>query len=314
MPKKVHNPHDKLLFLSLQNKDVARDAMRAHLPQALLEVANLDKIKLYNTKFVTPEFKYFEADVLYEVPLKNGKGLFMMHCEHQSSIDANMPLRVWQYLFGVLADFRQNHPKEPLPVIWPIILYTGYREYSASTDFFEMFDENKELAQQFMLNEFKLVDVRRLPDSDIRKHKLFGLTEFAFKHKWTQDFKRVIDEQMQWMSVEVSDHKYKNYARMLATYIISEYKKGSVELIIEAAEQYLDETLSEDVMTIADQLIAKGKQEGMQKGMQEGMQKGEKAAARKIARSLIKQGLPLELIAESTGLSLSELQSLKTSK
>jgi predicted transposase/invertase (TIGR01784 family) len=90
------------------------------------------------------------------------------------------------------------------------------------------------------------------------------------------------------------------FKSVLVKYIVSEYKKGSVELIVESAEKYLDDTLSEEVMTIADQLRA------------EGMQKGEKAAARKIARNLFKKGVSLDLIAESTGLSLSELQSLKT--
>ena len=50
---------------------------------------------------------------------------------------------------------------------------------------------------------------------------------------------------------------------------------------------------------------------GIQKGRREGMQKGEEKGKREVALNLLKQNLPMELIAGATGLSVEELKKLK---
>ncbi|WP_323866999.1 hypothetical protein [Xenorhabdus szentirmaii] len=46
-------------------------------------------------------------------------------------------------------------------------------------------------------------------------------------------------------------------------------------------------------------------------GIQQGMQQGEKQAALNIARTLLKDGISVELIMKSTGLSREEILSLQ---
>ncbi|MBD2793170.1 RpnC/YadD family protein [Xenorhabdus szentirmaii] len=68
-------------------------------------------------------------------------------------------------------------------------------------------------------------------------------------------------------------------------------------------------------MSIAERLQEKGREEGIQQGilqgMEKGMQQGEKQASINIARTLLKNGVNIELIMESTGLSREELLSLQ---
>jgi predicted transposase/invertase (TIGR01784 family) len=52
--------------------------------------------------------------------------------------------------------------------------------------------------------------------------------------------------------------------------------------------------------------IRKGRREGMKKGMEKGMEEG----ARKTALAMLKKGLGLDLVAECTGLSESEILEL----
>ena len=65
---------------------------------------------------MTTEFKKFEADVIYEVPLKHEVGLFLLHCEQQSKVEKALPLRIWQYLLLVLMEYMENHPQTPLAI------------------------------------------------------------------------------------------------------------------------------------------------------------------------------------------------------
>lgn len=55
---------------------------------------------------------------------------------------------------------------------------------------------------------------------------------------------------------------------------------------------------------------AKGFEEGMEKGIEKGIEKGREEEKMKIASSLLKMGLDVHSIDESTGLSIEEIQSL----
>ncbi|WP_243466237.1 hypothetical protein [Sodalis glossinidius] len=66
----------------------------------------------------------------------------------------------------------------------------------------------------------------------------------------------------------------------------------------------------EDIMTIAEQLEAKGIQLGEQKGRQEGLQEGEKLASLKIARHMLDSGLTRTAVKQFTGLSGHDLDDL----
>ncbi|WP_272668225.1 hypothetical protein [Providencia sp. PROV085] len=68
-------------------------------------------------------------------------------------------------------------------------------------------------------------------------------------------------------------------------------------------------------MSIAQRLQEKGAKvgwaKGHQKGLEEGLEKGKHEANLATARTLLKNGISLELIMESTGLSREELISLQ---
>ncbi|HEM7134684.1 TPA: transposase, partial [Providencia rettgeri] len=65
----------------------------------------------------------------------------------------------------------------------------------------------------------------------------------------------------------------------------------------------------------AQRLQDKGRQEGLQQGIEQGIEKGRQEGMREakimMARNLLKNGVSLDLIIESTGLSREELISLQ---
>lgn len=60
-------------------------------------------------------------------------------------------------------------------------------------------------------------------------------------------------------------------------------------------------------MTLAEQL----KQEGRMEEIQRGMQTGERKASRKIARTMLKKGIPMADIIETTDVSAGQLPPLR---
>lgn len=256
----IHNPHDAAFLGALSNHKVARDVMRSFLPSEILEQADLAHIKKYPTKLLSPEYKRFEADIIYQVPLKNQIGLILLHIEHQSTVDPDLPLRIWQYLLLVLMEFAENNPGKPLPVIYPIIIYSGEKPYTASTDFFDLFGEQKDLAKQYLLSPFRLVDVCRMKDEDIKNHKIFGLLEFAYKYRNTLHFRRFLKEYMPWLR-EIELHVSKKYATISLRYVVDTFTNSSYEEFAEEAKKHLSNELGEKAVTIAQQLEQRGAQQ-----------------------------------------------------
>ena len=58
--------------------------------------------------------------------------------------------------------------------------------------------------------------------------------------------------------------------------------------------------------------VNKGIKEGMEKGMEKGMKEGEKKKGLEIAKKLLDYNTPLDIIANSTGLSIEEIKKLKS--
>jgi len=310
----IDKPHDKALFSALRNHNIARDAIKSCLPAELLEQLDLHAIKPYRTKMVSPQMKAFEADIFYEIPFKNSKALVLFHCEQESNPNPIIALRVWQYILLVLMDYAENHPKEALPVPFPVIVYTGERKFTHSTYLFDLFGENKDLAESLFYQGIKLIDVCRMSDEDIRKHRLFGLCEYAFKHKKRADFEDFLKVLIPWLhEVECQIGPY--YAKILVHYVVDEFKHGDMDLFLDEVKIHLSKELGDEAMTIAQQLRQEGMQQGVQQGIQQGMQQGIRQGMQfekcEIAKKLLMQKMPVGLIAEATDLTIAEVKALR---
>lgn len=312
MKNKIHKPHDKLFRQSLKDLRVAKDFVQAYLPKELLK--DLESIQIYNTDLVSPQFKEFEADVIFELKLKEHSTLVMLHAEHQSTPDEDLPLRMWQYILLVLLEYRKNNPDKPLPVIYPLIVYTGKQVYDKSTSLFNMFGNNKELAIKYLMEPIRLVDIYRMDDDEIRKKQWWGLAEFAMKHSHTKQFKAFIKEAFPWVN-EIEVQHGTDYAMLILGYLANNFTKGDAEIFVEESKKYLSPKLVGETMTIAEQFKDMGRQEGMQQGMlagmQEGLEKGLEKGIEQVATIMLAKGMSVESIAELTDLSNETIQALK---
>lgn len=85
---------------------------------------------------------------------------------------------------------------------------------------------------------------------------------------------------------------------------------GFTEEELRAYEKLLDNIRVE--RTLQQDSYEKGVEEGMEKGMEKGMKEGEKKKGLEIAKKLLAYNTPLDIIANSTGLSIEEIKKLKS--
>lgn len=297
----VHNPHDKHAFNAFKEKAVAKDMFISYLPSAIIDNALFDKMHPFQSKKVSPQHREFQADILYLIPLKTGnKALAFVHIEHQSQPAKDIPLRIWQYLLLILQEYHQNHPNEPLPLVYPCILYTGEQPYRYSTNLFDLFEDNKEQMQTWMTGPIQLIDVCRLSDETIKKHRLFGLTEFIFKHRFTMAFKEMLQHLFPWIEKGLkSNQMTSTYSNDVLKYILEVVPDSDPRVFDETVRDYFSGQMGEDIMTAAQQL----RQEGMQQGIQQ-----EQCL---IAKNLLREQINLEVIARATNLSVAAIKKLQ---
>ena len=179
-----------------------------------------------------------------------------------------------------------------------MIIYTGEDRYTVSTDFFDLFGTRKELAKQYLLTPIKLVDVCRMSDEEIKKHQLFGITEFTFKHKKTKNFQKFLTELFDLLKKQ----RFRidtEYAKLLIKYMMHVFPSADHKLLAAEIEHFSNPTMGDVEMTIAQQLREEGRQQGVQQGLHV------------VAKKLLKYGLDPRIICKGTDLPLEELLRLK---
>ena len=121
----IENPHDKLF------KDLLDDEeeLKAFITEYIGINIKQEEIERYNNKYITNQYKIYEADMVYKI---KGKEIYFL-IEHQSTIDERMPYRILTYyteLLKEIIDKKENRRKNyKYPLIKPIVLYTGEKEW-----------------------------------------------------------------------------------------------------------------------------------------------------------------------------------------
>jgi len=132
----VNNEHDKLFKDLLSDNEETRKFINKFLK--LEEPIKENELELYNSSYITTEYKSKEADVVYK---KKNQDIYFL-IEHQSTIDISMPYRIKNYVIEILrtaVDKSKIHQKGyEYPLVIPIVLYTGSKKWNAKLKFEDM--------------------------------------------------------------------------------------------------------------------------------------------------------------------------------
>ncbi|MGG2142559.1 Rpn family recombination-promoting nuclease/putative transposase [Symbiopectobacterium sp. RP] len=301
--------HDSLFKKFLGDITVARDFLEIHLPPHLRERCDFSTLAMESGSFIEDDLRTQCSDMLYSVQTKTGKGYIYTLIEHQSRPEKLMAWRLMRYSMAAM----QRHLEqgnETLPVVIPLLFYHGTTSpYPYSTQWLDCFAD-PELAESVYTQAFPLVDITAIPDDEILTHRRVALLELVQKHIRTRDMLELVNELAclleQWAVP-------KEQFRGLMYYILERGNTSNAEQFLQGIATKTTD-YREDVMTIAEQLEAKGEQRGIEKGIllgrQEGRQEGEHSASLNIARQLIANGVERTIVKMSTGLSDDELATL----
>jgi predicted transposase/invertase (TIGR01784 family) len=268
MTSAIHQPHDKLFKLSMAEQAVAKEFFAAHMPTALLEKIDLDSLKLEKESFVDEAYKTTEADVVYSAKMGDTTAYLYLLCEQQTEVDAFLAFRLLGYTLRIMDKHRKQHPEDPLPLVYPMVVYIGEEPWDAPLDIFPLFGEAEALARDMLFKPYLLLDLQRTSDDVLRQQVLSGFVAFVLKHRETTDFELFLKQLIPWITeVESYDASGTAVSRIVIKYVIDRSPKGNKDLLVQAA-QHLPETLQGDIMTIAQQWEAEGFSKLLQRQLQ----------------------------------------------
>lgn len=101
-----------------------------------------------------------------------------------------------------------------------------------------------------------------------------------------------------------------DYFETFVRYIMNARKDIKLSDVYEVVKNISLER-SEEIMTIAEQLIKEGMELGIEKGIDKGIEKGILEGKRKAAKNFLKLGLSAEQVAEAAELTIDEVTKLK---
>ena len=193
--KKVNNnvkSHDRFFKKSMSYPEIAHEFFKSYLPKEVLEIIDLSTLKQESSSFLSNELGEGVSDIMYSVKYGEESGYISILLEHQSTSDRLITYRIQKYMLRLCEEHLRKqkgkkNSEKTLPIIYPVILYTGNKKYTAPRSFYELF-ENEELAKKFFTEPVKVIDVHEIKDEELKERYLDTMM-YIMRHIYAKDIK-----------------------------------------------------------------------------------------------------------------------------
>lgn len=295
--KKINKYHDKTFKNLFSNKKEAVIFINKYLKlKDTKNELNSNQIEKCNTEFITKQKEQLETDILYRI---KGTKIFIL-IEQQSKVDYFMPKRILYYYVEIMREIEKENEStntnEKLPIIYPMVLYTGRTKWTAKTEITEMQEEIIGLEKALMLS-YCLVDINNLTKEELIKErssiaKAILLEKIRNKEELLENLERIVKEDLTVEEIR--------FMLDLLTNVVTE------EIGNEKAKK-LRKMIS---MEVNENMVTENLRNIFRMNYNEGIEIGIKKGILETARELLKFGMNKEDIQKVTKLTKKEIEKL----
>ena len=298
------NPHDKRHKELLSNKKSFLSLLRDCVKEPWVYDLDEDSITQTNNSFILQDFSEKEADIVYEATLNGNKVIFYILLELQSKVDYRMPYRLLLYIVEILRHY-YNHanPNErdnknfKLPVVFPIVFFSGKDTWTVPLNLRDMFSNHGAFGNYVLNFEYMLVNAKGYDDDTLRNFssKLLGLILMLEKAKNDVEFYSRIRDNLDFIETFDSEERRILSLCIKITDIAYGYNKS------DDIQKLLSESQIQEVDGMLCDMIEYAQIEKEELRSQ---------AKLEVAKNLLAEGLPIDVIIRTTGLSVEIVESL----
>jgi predicted transposase/invertase (TIGR01784 family) len=277
----LQSPHDGLFRAAFESPRHAAQLLAGLLPGELTALVELGSLELQPGGGRGKNLEEFRADLLFRASIAGTPGFVCFLFEHQSTSDMGMPLRVLGYQLRTWERAWRENAGRPLAPIVPIVVSHDTRGWKAPRELIDLFPvrAREHPVLRSMIPNFRcfIDDLSELTDADLRARALAPfptLVLLALRDARTPG--QLLHELDLWadaLTDVANAPDGQDALRQLFLYISTvadnlplETLRSRVAKLCPAAE--------EAIMTIAEQLQARGLSQGLEQGLSQGRQQG----------------------------------------
>lgn len=269
---KIKSPHDKVVRETLSRKATAIDFFKNYLPRPILDLIDMNTLEISKDSFIEKELKEYYSDMLYTVRFKNDDGFIYLLFEHKSYADKLIQLQLFGYIHQIYRLYVKQNKAEKLPVVIPMVLYHGLKEWDIGTRFSSIiqgpYDALKDYVPDF---KYILLDLTRYSDEEIKGEVQARVLLLVLKHIFDTDIFQTLPDILSLFNEVMQQDTGLQTIETLLRYLFSTINDENVDKVKDMIENTLTQEKGGAIMgTIAEKYINEGMQQGMQQGMQEG--------------------------------------------
>jgi predicted transposase YdaD len=302
-------PHDALFKAVFGQPEHARGALQSVLPAAMVEALDWSTLALQPGSFVDPDLNPSHTDLLYAAAWRGGaEAPVYVLFEHQSSSDHWMPLRLLRYMVRIWEHWLKDHEGATvLPAIVPVVLYHGDERWSAPQGFDVLLDVPEAvrpaLAEYLVRFAYVLDNVSEIPDDRLRtRDPTTAFVNLCFKHvrrgaQFAEVLSRAGDLMREvrrtpggraaflfvWRYISIVNAETEHH-QALTTILEREIGPEAKDIIMTVGEQLMEQGRQQGIQEGRQQGILEGRQQGIQEGRQQGILEGERRLLLRLLR------------------------------
>jgi predicted transposase/invertase (TIGR01784 family) len=278
-PAMQPNVHDAFFKEMLSRPEHAASLLQQILPASIAARIHFDSLAPCAGSYVDEALKERHSDLLFSVPLEGRPALVYLLFEHQSTVDALMSFRLLRYEVRIWERWLRDNPgARKLPVILPVVLHHSVDGWTGTVAFEDLLDVDQatlaDVAPYVPHFQFLLEDISHETDEALRARAITALARLSL---WCLRHARepweLVDRLGAWLDlvreVRGAPHGVAALVRIMR-YIFATNEPDQPEALVRRLLAAVGEEGKEEIMTAADQLIERGREQGLKQGLEQG--------------------------------------------
>jgi len=294
--KKITDPHDTIFKTSFSDKANAIDLINGTFPKEIVENLKLETLTLDSTTYIDRKLKKYYSDLVYTCKYKNTDILITLLFEHKSYLPEFPHVQLLRYILNIQEHSISNTNK--LIFTLPVVFYHG-KDTWKKRSFSEYFNIKDESLLKFIPNfDYLVIDLSGYSHDDIKQKitgQLLKILMQIMKYSYNEN---ILNENLEKIfkigKLYIEEPKGRIFFKKIIRYLYEIDDNLDVDKLMEIVKEN-DDKAGGVIMSTATKLIQKGKTEKQIE----------------VARRLKLKGVDLQIIADATDLSISEIKKLK---
>jgi hypothetical protein len=265
----IDKPHDKLFHVLFSREESAAGFLREVLPPEIARACDWDRLRVMPGTFVASNMKKVESDRLFQVPVGGSEIQLYVLFEHQSTADKWMPLRLLTYMTLIWKEFQDRGESGPaaLPPIYPLVLYQGSSPWNAPMRFSELVVIPPEMAQGLRAFTpdfaYAMFDLARTDPEEIPgpQEVRTVLKIMRAVMQSPSEFLKALEGEGPSMDSIIMQERFEFLLNLLIQYALVAKVEVQLDAVSEALRTARNPNIRSTIMSVADQLIAQGREE-----------------------------------------------------